>query len=62
MIMAEGKSQKRKGGLRKIGRSKRKGLDLVLSSFVRGKISGEKYMKEKKLSSHHRFIEANFNI
>ena len=41
---------KRKGGARKIGRSKRKGLDTALSAYVRGKITFETYAKRKGIS------------
>jgi hypothetical protein len=47
--MAQQNNQK-KGSSRKVGRNKRS-KDLILSQFVRGKISGESYFKQKKLSS-----------
>ena len=40
------KPNKKKGGQRKIGRSKR-AKDQLLSAFVRGKISGEEYFKKR---------------
>lgn len=52
-----GKEGKKKGGMRKIGRSKRKGLDQVLSNFVRNKITAQKYFKAKGLVSHHNYIK-----
>ncbi len=47
--MATKKSQKRKGGLRKIGRTKRKALrnGSPESLYAKGLISGEKYFKLK---------------
>ena len=38
---------KKKGGSKKYGRSKRKGLDTALSAYVRNKISAEQYFKQK---------------
>lgn len=48
--MATKKSQKKKGGQRKIGRTARKALrrGSPLSLFVRDKISGEAYFKLSK--------------
>ena len=40
------KKQRKKGGTRKIGRSKR-AKDYVMSAYVRGKISFESYAKSK---------------
>jgi len=37
---------KKKGGMAKIGRSKRV-KDQLLSNFVRGNITGEEYLKKK---------------
>ena len=47
--MATKKSQKRKGGLRKIGRTKRKALrnGSAESLYSKGLISGEAYFKLK---------------
>lgn len=42
------RTQKKKGGTRKHGRSKRKGADQALSLYVKGKISFEQYNKTKK--------------
>lgn len=41
------KQGKKKGGAAKIGRSKRN-KDQALSSFVRGKITAEQYLKQIK--------------
>ena len=41
------KSRKRKGGMAKIGRSKRT-KDQAMSSYVRGKITFEQYLKRSK--------------
>jgi hypothetical protein len=48
--------QKKGGGSRKIGRNKR-AKDGVMSSFVRGTITGESYFKQKGMSIHKKYTK-----
>ena len=55
-------SSKKSGGGKKIGRSQRKGKDSVLSLFVRGKITAEKYFKLKGFTTHQSYSRKAFNL
>jgi hypothetical protein len=55
------KLTRKKGGMKKHGRSGRKGLDTSLSAFVRDKISAARYFNEKGLTTHHNFARGVSN-
>jgi len=56
------KAVKKSGGSKKVGRFKRKGLDNILSLFVRDKITAEKYFKSKDLTTHQNYARKVFNL
>jgi len=60
--MADIARQKTGGNSKKIGRSKRKGRDTVLSALVRGKTTPERYLKAHGLTTHHAYIRKAFNL
>lgn len=51
---------KKKGGMKKIGRSKRS-KDQEMSSFIRNLITADKYFKSKGLTTHHNYIRNIIN-
>ena len=57
MAKKEGKG----GGARKYGRNK-KAKDSPTSAFARGVISGESYLKQKGLTTHHAYIRSTTRV
>jgi len=59
--MANTNNQKRSGGTKKHGRSKR-AKDTALSAYVRGRTTAQRYFKAHGLTSHFAYARQVFNF